>query len=324
MSDEFLDTLNRILRYGQFNNSYKFALMRALAAYGADHSSTGLLISTKWLAEKFAEFYWSLEVRFHLRQATVPNKNPVIMRLIKTEAQQLGLPGECTFSQYINNHEKRAAKLIGTISRETFKDVIPRFHKIRGIETLNAPLFEGLKDNIRLTEASRYFLERHWRVVELLAIGGWAKFTEQYSSAPRLFEKIEGSAKRKNLSKYRKYLLTLHDGQCFYCGNNLEQEFHIDHFIPWVFVAEDRLWNLVPTCPTCNSTKSSSLPKPKLLVAICARNSGIGAGINIPPIPRKDMSEWSSKEALEVHLRSLYSRCEAEGFSIWAPAVTSA
>ena len=170
-----------------------------------------------------------------------------------------------------------------------------------------------------MSDQSNEFLKKHWRAVELLAIGGWVKFTEQYSSAPRLFEKIEGSAERKNLSKYRKYLLPLHDGQCFYCGNRLEHKAHIDHFVPWVFVAEDKLWNLVPACPTCNSAKSSRLPMPDLLADICKRNSSIYASNRLPASLRKDMAGWPSVYALEAQLRSMHSRCAAEGFTVWLP-----
>jgi hypothetical protein len=34
----------------------------------------------------------------------------------------------------------------------------------------------------------------------------------------------------------------------------------IDHFIPWSFVLHDRLWNLIPTSRSINSSKSDLLP----------------------------------------------------------------
>ena len=30
---------------------------------------------------------------------------------------------------------------------------------------------------------------------------------------------------------------------CFYCGKKLENNVHVDHFIPWSFVMNDELWN---------------------------------------------------------------------------------
>ena len=38
-------------------------------------------------------------------------------------------------------------------------------------------------------------------------------------------------------------------------------DFDIDHFVPWSFVANDELWNLLPTDRSLNSSKSNNLPQ---------------------------------------------------------------
>ena len=46
-----------------------------------------------------------------------------------------------------------------------------------------------------------------------------------------------------------------------YSGQAIDpHHFSLDHFLPWSFVAHDRIWNLVPTVPAINSTKSNVLP----------------------------------------------------------------
>jgi hypothetical protein len=35
----------------------------------------------------------------------------------------------------------------------------------------------------------------------------------------------------------------------------------LDHYLPWSFVAHDQLWNLIPTLPEVNSSKSDHLPE---------------------------------------------------------------
>jgi hypothetical protein len=48
---------------------------------------------------------------------------------------------------------------------------------------------------------------------------------------------------------------------CIYSGIKLEPSlFSLDHFLPWSFVAHDRLWNLVPVSKSVNSSKSDRLP----------------------------------------------------------------
>lgn len=37
--------------------------------------------------------------------------------------------------------------------------------------------------------------------------------------------------------------------------------YDVDHFIPWSFVMNDELWNLMPMDSTLNSSKSNKFPK---------------------------------------------------------------
>lgn len=48
---------------------------------------------------------------------------------------------------------------------------------------------------------------------------------------------------------------------CIYSDQVIrEDEFSLDHFMPWRFVAHDLLWNIIPTPKSVNSAKSDSLP----------------------------------------------------------------
>lgn len=48
---------------------------------------------------------------------------------------------------------------------------------------------------------------------------------------------------------------------CLYTGQPVTKEdFTLDHFLPWRFVAHDQLWNIVPVTKSANSAKSDSLP----------------------------------------------------------------
>ena len=41
----------------------------------------------------------------------------------------------------------------------------------------------------------------------------------------------------------------------------LRKKYDIDHFIPWSFVMNDELWNLMPMDTSLNSSKNNRLPK---------------------------------------------------------------
>ena len=82
MPETYWLLINRVLTQGRMSNSYKPALLRALADYGASGRNE-LRVSWEWLAERFVIYYWPLAIRHRVRQATDPVKEPVVVRLIK-------------------------------------------------------------------------------------------------------------------------------------------------------------------------------------------------------------------------------------------------
>ena len=49
--------------------------------------------------------------------------------------------------------------------------------------------------------------------------------------------------------------------ECIYTGQLLHVgEYDLDHFIPWSFVTHDLAWNLMPSNPSINSSKSDRIP----------------------------------------------------------------
>ena len=54
-----------------------------------------------------------------------------------------------------------------------------------------------------------------------------------------------------------------------------EEKIEVDHFIPWAFIKDDKLWNLVLSCTSCNRKKSNRLPQKKYLDYLLNRNESI-------------------------------------------------
>jgi len=100
MALDYMNSVAQILERGQFANSYKFALLRSLAAFGMKPGNGEEPIEVEWLAERFVELFWPLTLRFNIRQATVPDKDPVVMRYIRDEASALGLSPETLLRDY--------------------------------------------------------------------------------------------------------------------------------------------------------------------------------------------------------------------------------
>ena len=83
MIEPLLETISRIIRTGQNSNSYKFALLRALAHIASRETTNPRNISRERLAECFIVFYWDPTLKYHVRQGTNPDKDPRVMRLIR-------------------------------------------------------------------------------------------------------------------------------------------------------------------------------------------------------------------------------------------------
>ena len=68
-------------------------------------------------------------------------------------------------------------------------------------------------------------------------------------------------AERYPLTKYRKVFLEYSD-HCFYCNNSLKSNhIHVDHFIPWSYIFDNNVWNLVLACQECNLKRVVLYPK---------------------------------------------------------------
>lgn len=96
-------------------------------------------------------------------------------------------------------------------------------------------------------------------------------------NVPNIPNKLIRPEIRKPLNRQRNFWNAIIEAngpiRCIYTGKELhEYEFHLDHFIPWSFVTHDLTWNLLPSDPSVNASKSDKIPNldyylPKLALA---------------------------------------------------------
>ncbi|MFY0735327.1 HNH endonuclease domain-containing protein [Aurantimonas sp. NFXS3] len=116
-------------------------------------------------------------------------------------------------------------------------------------------------------------IERHWfdhiadnlGVMRALGERELIRFLQSRNpTVPGIPEKIGPPDRGGGLGYKRKFWIsTLEnaDPECFYTGRALQgREFSLDHFVPWSFVAHDRIWNLVPMATSLNASKGVRLP----------------------------------------------------------------
>lgn len=75
---------------------------------------------------------------------------------------------------------------------------------------------------------------------------------------------------KRDLSTARKFWNLYFDKKpsvlCIYSNTILEKhDYSLDHYLPWSYTGHDKLWNLIPTKKSINSSKSNSLPDDKYI-----------------------------------------------------------
>ena len=147
----------------------------------------------------------------------------------------------------------------------------------------------------------------------------WIKYLEKVNreeDSYALASKLDASTERSNLSLYRETLLQFGQQHCFYCHKSLKQEattIPVDHCIPWSFVKDDKLWNFVLSCPTCNGAKSNTLPAETYLADIKQRNRSL-LHLDLPLV-KEDFKSYS-----HTKLEQMYRSAIFNGFqSGWHP-----
>lgn len=209
MAYGLLNALYQIIHNGQNTNSYKFALLRALARLAPETDPDDPKITTRQLAPIFLELYWPLEVVYHLRQGIDPDKDPVVMVAIRRLAEKGLIDHGMNLTEFKKHQPDAYAELVALTARKAFTYVIACFHTVRRSDV--SPTFfthsatQGSSgEAIVLTSTAREFLIANGPIINYMAVAGWVTFTEGFSSSPKLVAKLSGQKpKRGSLSRWR-------------------------------------------------------------------------------------------------------------------------
>lgn len=281
-------------------NSYKFGLIKSIL----DNLLNCTIVNDQFVLfyhdifAKFTENYWNLVLKYHLRQMRPDGKSQYSkIEYILLQAQaDFQIPEQIPFDSL---DDALKETIITQVQRECKKYVIGALYSdLEGI----VYGFDLKQDYLVLHPAAYPFLMKYKMELERLNYYAWAKFLETVNDDAmlvRLLDKLElALPQRKNLDIYRQVLYQEFEEQyCFYCGKKLTGASHVDHFIPWSFVKEDKLWNFVMSCPSCNSKKSNKLPTQTFVEKLEARNDH---AVLISDFSRKQFESY--RQGLISHL----------------------
>ena len=284
---EFLNAFLGIMS-SRKNNTYKFALARFLLEYSQDRND--LQVRYSKIAQYFMKCYWMQECKYKLRQGPA-KQTPEVISIIRKEFDRSYYPQ--TWAKIRQKEPQKIRRCIEQITEKCFDDVIPRFQLVRGSSARRAAEsrifydylaleYHDSADNkkidplggIRLNPAAVSFLKENHVLLDMVVVLEWLRFLERLNiGTPKLTSKIDGRfIGARNQGAFKKYLEP-HEKECFYCQKPLtEAEIHVEHVIPFDYIGETEMWNLVLACQRCNCSKLGNLPPLTYIKKLISRN----------------------------------------------------
>ena len=223
---------------------------------------------------------------------------------------------------------------------------------IKKLNQLVTPLPYTLGESSKLKK--EVYLNPDWMEMiqdHTVNILGWIQYEKvkwlqnNNPEVPGLIYKLapmdEKMRKLSNVRKLWEGILDVQEVRDVFTGKPVQPEqYDVDHFIPWSFVMNDELWNLMPMDSSLNSSKSNRLPtwdpffkvfagnqylmyeciyeKPELhkRFEACYRDNlhSIWAG---QELYRKGNSREEFCHILEKNMQPVYDSARRQGYEIW-------
>ena len=271
-----------LLGNSKHTTSYKFVFFKSILdnLFNVDlGSSPEFFLSFDSISIRFAEIYWNLILKFKLRQMPL-NADGKISAIEKT------LFDFCSRHGYSMTDTEFAFEGLQSeqqieLSEKIKKAVVTKYVLGAFCRDTNWKFYHFSKtqkwDGIFLNKDFFVVLSKYRSDFEKVNYFEWIKYLEginKEEDSYMLASKLDKSTERENLDSYRKVLFEFGQIDCFYCGKKLSEN-AVDHFVPWSFVKDDKLWNFVLACPDCNSRKSDRLASQAYLSNLKRRNEAL-------------------------------------------------
>jgi len=256
-----------LMRHALKSATYKPALLKALVH--CCQRTEELTIPLTSIGREFTRLYWSQTVVYHLRQAASLTKEASVVKLIRETANEYKTQSLSDLSPQVRERLDLKMSWLLTVN------VLAAFHSSKPPRMPQLFHWEPGWAHVSMSAEARAFMVQQSQPLELIANFYWAEFLENCNRlAPKIVQKVSrDGARRKSLQPYLRILQADSPSSCFYCGVNLGLDrVNVDHVIPWSFLLEDELWDLVLACGRCNSLKSDWLPTRELLEKLLLRN----------------------------------------------------
>lgn len=204
----------------------------------------------------------------------------------------------------------------------------------------------GLEKKIIIEDRWKRFL-----IDNMVAIRGWIQMKkikylqDRNPGVPGIIYKLEPeNEKQRKLQNVRKLwaaVFDISDIRDIYSGNPLEKKkYEIDHFVPWSFITNDEMWNLMPVNSSLNSSKRDRLPDWNTYFSGFAQNQfllnqmiykyerlahmfrecqrdNLNSLWSMEELYIKGIDENQFIRVLESRLKPIYDSARTQGYGVW-------
>ncbi|SFR57853.1 HNH endonuclease domain-containing protein [Anaeromicropila populeti] len=294
-----LDNLPIHLLAGIFkdkNQSYKLFWFQAILDIVSDGT---FVITYEQLIHRMVAEAWYMVMEYHLNlgpadaleilinqvrntSGLLPTakKEDVIRFLITSEDENIKKAKQ---KLVLNVPYRLQAPFLGKMTEKQWRD----FHFIEEKARQNDRLLyyyeqlSGKERQIRMNENWIGYLQKNEAILR-----GWIQneliqyLQRRNPNVPGIPFKIHPPQKRdlKAAMKFWSAVIEYHEMNDIYTGKLLNREnfdelgrIHMDHFIPWSYLASDEVWNLTPTFAKINISKSNQVPSEKNDIELLSR-----------------------------------------------------
>lgn len=312
--DEVIQLINLALSPGKMHaSSYKYAFFKAILdnIFNVDLNDYSLSYDT--IALRFTEIYWNLTLRFHLKQMPASNraKMTYVERKLFTFCDIYGFDynQKNTLFPFESLRSDLQLEICRQIRSVMLKNVVGAFYADTDGQLYS---FSKKDSGIRLNPSSYQACVKYKSDFEKINYYEWIKYLEKVNSEEdsyALANKLDESTERNDLHLYRNALQKFGQVTCFYCHRPLDtpknRKSPVDHCIPWSFVKDDKIWNFVLACPSCNSAKSNSLPVESYIEDIKERNLQL-QNVDLKII-HDDFKSYSHEKLQEMYKSAVFN-----------------
>jgi hypothetical protein len=274
MKDQFADEdlWKGLILFGLNTATYKMGLAKTLIGFSRQGRN---IVGWEELADSFLSNY---EIRIQdtgRPQQGHPAKRTVMERVVAE----------------LNAGVISRSQAVAEVAGKGFEHVIPRFQTIGRNKSLIGDHFYDYTEgkSLELKDSLLGFTEKQADELESEFMARWSLLEGAFSINQQDFELandirevyLTDGYQRTALTSNIPFLNGYQGNTCFYCGEPMASDIHVDHVLPRQVVMHDEIWNLVLAHGDCNLLKSDKLVGPHFMEKLIARNENI-MGSNHP------------------------------------------